>query len=444
MIPNSGQSGLSCAFCRMSARMNSRRLRPRFQLASRAFFFLALACSPLRSLAQAPAGAAAEEVRVAPGVVYRHWNTRTPVGEPWSIHVLEIDRGEKSVVLRSVVGHGSHGEMQRELPSEMAARAAQARAEVLAAVNGDYDLGAPYLGLPIGLAVTSGRLWTTGHRGAWPVFGLLESGEPVIGLPEVYMELSAGEAKWPMASLNKPFGFTDGSNPRLFAREYGAAVKGENPFRAVIIGKLKPALPLRVDSVVEGVVLRVQEHASELAIPQDAFVLAVPEPAAAKEAENGTSLAGLRRGRKVTLRIRVRLNGREPLREVVGGGPVLVENGHPKDLTTGLQMHLRHPRTAGCYNDRKIIFVVVDGRQPQLSVGMTYKELADLMVSLGCTGAMNFDGGGSSVMVVALPDTARGNATAARAAGSRLQIANSPSDGKERGRGNVWLVIRKH
>jgi len=422
--------------------MNSPHRTPRFQLAGRAFLFLALACSPLRSLAQAPAGAAAEEVRVAPGVVYRHWNTRTPVGEPWSIHVLEIDRGERSVVLRSVVGHGSHGEMQRELPSEIAA---QPRAEVLAAVNGDYDLGAPYLGIPIGLAVTSGRLWTTGHSGDWPVFGLLESGEPVIGLPEVRMELSAGETKWPMASLNKPLGFTSGGDPRLFTREYGAAVKAENPFRAVIVGTLKPALPLRVDSVVKGVVLRVQEHATELAIPQDALVLAIPEPAAVKETENETSLTGLRRGRKVTLRIRVRVNGREPLRDVVGGGPILVENGQPRDLTIGLQMYLRHPRTAGCYNDRKIAFVVVDGRQLQLSVGMTYKELADLMVSLGCTGAMNFDGGGSSVMVVALPGAAQGNATAARAAaGSRLQIVNSPSDGKERGRGNVWLVIHKH
>jgi exopolysaccharide biosynthesis protein len=92
----------------------------------------------------------------------------------------------------------------------------------------------------------------------------------------------------------------------------------------------------------------------------------------------------------------------------------------------------RHPRTAFCYNPQKIIFTVVDGRQPQLSVGMTLDELADLMVELGCTTAMNSDGGGSSVMAV------RGEAV-----GAALQVVNSPSDGQERGRGNAWIVVVK-
>lgn len=61
-----------------------------------------------------------------------------------------------------------------------------------------------------------------------------------------------------------------------------------------------------------------------------------------------------------------------------------------------------HPRTAVGYskNGRYLYLVVVDGRQPFYSDGITIKELADLMISLGAQYAMNLDGGGSSTMVV--------------------------------------------
>jgi exopolysaccharide biosynthesis protein len=44
--------------------------------------------------------------------------------------------------------------------------------------------------------------------------------------------------------------------------------------------------------------------------------------------------------------------------------------------------------------------VVVDGRQPGYSDGMSLPELAGLFKSLGATEAVNLDGGGSTVMVL--------------------------------------------
>ena len=58
----------------------------------------------------------------------------------------------------------------------------------------------------------------------------------------------------------------------------------------------------------------------------------------------------------------------------------------------------RHPRTVIGFNETELFLVVVDGRQPSLSRGMHYGELADLMDRLGCTNALNLDGGGSSTM----------------------------------------------
>ena len=131
--------------------------------------------------------------------------------------------------------------------------------------------------------------------------------------------------------------------------------------------------------------------------------------------------------------------GKKGVQHAIGGFPILVENGRRNIVgTPGENLKRRHTRTAVCTNDRKVIFVVVDGRQPQLSVGMTLEELADLIVSLGCTTATNTDGGGSSVMAVAAPVGAQ------HAVPAHLRVANSPSDGQERGRGNAWVVLRRN
>ncbi|MEO8041443.1 MAG: phosphodiester glycosidase family protein [Acidobacteriota bacterium] len=60
---------------------------------------------------------------------------------------------------------------------------------------------------------------------------------------------------------------------------------------------------------------------------------------------------------------------------------------------------MRHPRTAVAkVKDGKFLMITVDGRQPGVSVGMTLQELAEYLLSLGATDAMNLDGGGSTTM----------------------------------------------
>lgn len=69
-------------------------------------------------------------------------------------------------------------------------------------------------------------------------------------------------------------------------------------------------------------------------------------------------------------------------------------------------------RTAAGYTeDGKIILFVVDGRITE-SRGANLRELAQIMKGLGCVGAVNFDGGGSTGIVVAgehLNDLSSGN-----------------------------------
>lgn len=107
--------------------------------------------------------------------------------------------------------------------------------------------------------------------------------------------------------------------------------------------------------------------------------------------------------------------------EAVGGGPRLVQDG--KDVavknywaecldsggTSGL---IRVNRTAaGITEDGKLILIVADGRGSRGSAGYTLSELAKKFIALGCTDAINLDGGGSSCMV-----------------GAEGKILNRPSD----------------
>lgn len=82
-------------------------------------------------------------------------------------------------------------------------------------------------------------------------------------------------------------------------------------------------------------------------------------------------------------------------------GPALVENGSvsvDSNDEVGRAM-ASNPRTAiGVKSDGSYLFVVSDGRTSE-SEGLSLKELADFMKTLGAETAYNLDGGGSSTMV---------------------------------------------
>ncbi|NUU18584.1 phosphodiester glycosidase family protein [Cellulomonas humilata] len=89
-------------------------------------------------------------------------------------------------------------------------------------------------------------------------------------------------------------------------------------------------------------------------------------------------------------------------------GPALLEDGQVVDgiedveVDTNVGNHSiqgEQPRTAvGVVDDNHLVFVVVDGRSPGYSAGVTMTGLAEIMQSLGATTAYNIDGGGSSTM----------------------------------------------
>lgn len=85
----------------------------------------------------------------------------------------------------------------------------------------------------------------------------------------------------------------------------------------------------------------------------------------------------------------------EQYQNILQSYPLLIADGKPTDV---YPRQGRNPRTIlGVTADRKLVIVVVDGRAKE-AAGLTFRQAADLMVSLGCTDALNLDGGGSTTL----------------------------------------------
>ncbi len=93
---------------------------------------------------------------------------------------------------------------------------------------------------------------------------------------------------------------------------------------------------------------------------------------------------------------------RRRITDGVSGRPMIVDSGHiAQELYTFPRTFSREPRSAvGVSEDgRKVILVTVDGRRAT-SHGGTLTEMAELMIELGASRAINLDGGGSTTMYV--------------------------------------------
>lgn len=105
----------------------------------------------------------------------------------------------------------------------------------------------------------------------------------------------------------------------------------------------------------------------------------------------------------------------------VGGIELLLQNGEiysTKDASN-------QPRTSvGIRPDGTVVFATFDGRQDN-AVGMSYKTAAEAMKALGCTDALNLDGGGSTTFVLRNPGDMKTSIVNSISGSSARQVANA-------------------
>jgi exopolysaccharide biosynthesis protein len=94
------------------------------------------------------------------------------------------------------------------------------------------------------------------------------------------------------------------------------------------------------------------------------------------------------------------------MKTAIGGGPVLLQNGEVNISNNeerkfgGKAVNNPEPRTAiGYTKDNKLIILVCEGRSKS-AAGLSLVQVAKILKELGCTEALNLDGGGSSCMLI--------------------------------------------
>jgi hypothetical protein len=183
----------------------------------------------------------------------------------------------------------------------------------------------------------------------------------------------------------------------LYTPAFGPTTRTPSPGVDLVVRVVEPAGEVRLGQTALVDVLALNEGAQDAPIPPGGAVLSA-------DGAGADALRGLWNrvvSGAASNQAFLRIESTDDVRESVGGSPILVKDGKrwftdPGDnFTNG-----RHPRTmVGWTPGGDTLLVTVDGRQPELSVGMTLHEATDLLIGLGASEAMNLDGGGSTTFV---------------------------------------------
>ncbi len=289
-----------------------------------------------------------------------------------------------------------------------------------AAINGDFYIREKaYAGAPRGLQIVEGKVLSAPSGG--PTFWL-----DVLGEPHVTNVVSRFQVTWPNGTIT-PFKLNGERKPNgveLYSPAVGNSTHTVGG-RELVLERQGQGdwLPLRMGRTYAARVREVRA-AGDTALAPDMLVLSVG-PAMMDKVQNVTT------GGVVQIST-ASAPGLRGVRTAISGGPILVRDGKrqtirafPGDSYEFASMLERHPRTAIGWNKQFLFLIEVDGRQRDLSVGMTLEELSKFLLKLGCEDLLNLDGGGSATLWC------------------EGQVRNSPCDGYERPIANSLVVVKK-
>ncbi|HZR19510.1 MAG TPA: phosphodiester glycosidase family protein [Verrucomicrobiae bacterium] len=338
---------------------------------------------------------------------------------PWSIHIVKVARSNSLYEVHSV--HAGGTALGLDTLSDQLNLVKPVLGAPVAAVNGDfYQRDRSYAGAARGLQVVDGELLSgPGNK--------INMWIDVDGEAHASPMISKFEVTWPDGTVT-PFRLNGERSPNgveLYTSAIGRSTRTSGGGRELILEREEgsPWLPLHVGKSYTARIREVRDSGNTT-VTANTLVLSLGPGAARRLASPavGASLS-------ISTATLPSLHG---VRTALGGGPLLVHNGHRQRIEEGgsesyefSSMFERHPRAAIGWNQDWWFLVEVDGRQRWLSVGMTLDELARFMVSLGCQEAMNCDGGGSATLWY------------------EGEVRNSPCDRSEREIANCLVIVKK-
>ena len=288
-------------------------------------------------------------------------------GRPVRINLIEINPELAENMLLKPVLSSSENLKSRRTISTIAKNN-----NAIVALNGTYFK--PQTGVPLGTLMIDEKLYTG------PVYDRV-----AFGIFDDRYEIARVQMNASIKSRTAEVTIDNINQPRMLSTHVIAYTTDW--------GKVSPASPkygtqLAIDK--SGKVIAAS--ANPLTIPADGYVIVGPK----------AKLSLFWGVKSVEVKIATTPEWKN-VRHIISGGPYLVKNGEVfVDMTAQKLGSVggRNPRSAIGYTaENNLILVAVDGREGS-SIGMTLMELAKFMKSAGCIGAINLDGGGSTVMYV--------------------------------------------
>ncbi|CAG7649234.1 hypothetical protein PAESOLCIP111_05823 [Paenibacillus solanacearum] len=362
---------------------------------------------------------------VAPGVHYVNRTLeRGSLSE--SVHLIEIDPKNRYVALEPV---SSLGKVVRlETVGRLLEETERRGRRVVAGVNGDFF---SYIGVPSGLQIADGEIITSP---AVTKVLLAVMADGTVRLEEqVAMQAALHDDEGPVFHVdmvNRTRTRNHTAHAFAYTWRFGDSTRTPDGGVEAVIAAARPgeAVKLVPGHPWEGIVASVAE-ASNTPIDGTSLVLSAT---GAKAEELKRRLAP---GRAVRLTIGYG-KGIQAAKQVLSGsstlGLALLRAGQVPEALFDPAVRLngdRHPRTMAATKNGKLYLLLVDGRQPGFSSGITLAEGAQMLQQLGMEHAINLDGGGSTTCYVRLPGDAQASLT------------NRPSDGYEREVGNALAIV---
>jgi exopolysaccharide biosynthesis protein len=296
---------------------------------------------------------------------------------PLCIHILEVD--PRFVRIEST--HAEPGILSLEKVTDIAKKN-----NAYAAINGGFfRMHGDYAGTSSGILKIAGEWISSPRLGRAAIGWNRKTQKPLIDRISWKASLKLGNFSIPIDGLNQP---ANSKNVILYTSSFSLHTLTE-----------KNSLDLQFDQNWK---LLAIHREGQTPIPPQGYVLAIGKDRGAFTTEPSVNTYGELFFRIYPLFAPETEETWNNFDDIVNGTPLLVHGGKIiQDFSEEKTLHSflveKHPRTAiGIKPDGTWILVVVDGRQPELSLGLTMEELAELMANLGCSSAMNLDGGGST------------------------------------------------
>lgn len=257
------------------------------------------------------------------------------------------------------------------LPNKRTVRNIAQRTNSIVAINGGFFK--PQTGVPLGTLMIDKKIYT-GPIYDRVALGIFKDGYDV-GRVQLDGKIIGNNQEIKIDNINQPRMLS--SYILAYTRDWGkyAPVSPQYGVQLQIVGNKITAA-----------------SANPLSIPENGYVLVGPK----------SKLGKLFGADYVDVEIKTNPKW-ENVQHIISGGPYLLKDNQIFiDMTAQKLQSIggRNPRTAiGYTEDNNLVLVAVDGREGS-SVGLTLVELAKLMKTLGCTNAINLDGGGSTVMYI--------------------------------------------